>query len=137
LHLLLNLASTVILGPESRGTHTQILLSQIEDSLNSRGPVPHIYISQKEDGPVIPPGSGFPFRRLLRLAVLQWRYLTLPPHGPLNCSELSFLLHSVSVSTEICCVKIWFPRIHLHGNVFVNSIPSNGSTCHNIYRHLI
>jgi hypothetical protein len=29
-----------------------------------------IYIPQEEDGPVIPPGTGFPFRRFLRLAGL-------------------------------------------------------------------
>jgi hypothetical protein len=31
-------------------------------------------------GPVIPPGTGFLFRRLLRLAGLRWRYSTPPPH---------------------------------------------------------
>jgi hypothetical protein len=31
------------------------------------GPAPYIYIPQKQGGPVIPPGIGFPFRRLLRL----------------------------------------------------------------------
>jgi hypothetical protein len=30
--------------------------------------------------PVINPGTGFPIRRLLRLAGLQWRYSTAPPH---------------------------------------------------------
>jgi hypothetical protein len=38
------------------------------------GPGPRIYISQKQGGPVIPPGTGFFFRRLLRLAWLRWRY---------------------------------------------------------------
>jgi hypothetical protein len=52
--LQLVLASAVILGSESRGTHDHILLSQIRD---------------------------FPFRRLLRLAGLRWRYSTPPPHG--------------------------------------------------------
>jgi hypothetical protein len=49
LQLLLDLASAVILGSQSRGTrdHTRILLSQIPD---------------------------FPFRRLLRLSGLRWRY---------------------------------------------------------------
>jgi hypothetical protein len=32
------------------------------------GPSPRIYIPQEQGGPVIPPGTGFPFRRLLRLA---------------------------------------------------------------------
>jgi hypothetical protein len=52
LQLLLALASAVILGSETRGTRDHILLSQIRD---------------------------FPFRRLLRLAELWWRYSTPPP----------------------------------------------------------
>jgi hypothetical protein len=31
----------------------------------SGGPGPHIYISQELESPIIPPGTGFPFRRLL------------------------------------------------------------------------
>jgi hypothetical protein len=54
LQLLLALASAVIYGSDSRGTRDRILLSQIRD---------------------------FPFRRLLRLAGLRWRYSTPPPHG--------------------------------------------------------
>jgi hypothetical protein len=53
LQLLLALTSSVILGPESRGTCNGILLSQIGD---------------------------VPYCRLLRLAGLQWRYSTPPPH---------------------------------------------------------
>jgi hypothetical protein len=34
------------------------------------GPGPRIYIPQEQGGPGIPPGTGFPFRRLLRLARL-------------------------------------------------------------------
>jgi hypothetical protein len=34
------------------------------------GPGPRIYISQEQGGPVITPGTGFPFLRLLRLAGL-------------------------------------------------------------------
>jgi hypothetical protein len=63
LQLLVALASAVIFGSEYRGTRDHILLSQIRD---------------------------FPFRRLLRLAELRWRYSTPPPHGYLfrlaNCS---------------------------------------------------
>jgi hypothetical protein len=47
-------ASTVIFGSESHGNCDHILLSQIRD---------------------------FPFRSLLRLAGLRWRYSTPPPHG--------------------------------------------------------
>jgi hypothetical protein len=35
------------------------------------------------------------------------------------------------VSQEMCSVLSCLPRIHRHGNVFVNAFPSNGSTCHN------
>jgi hypothetical protein len=52
--LLLALASAVILGSQPIGTRDRILLSQIWD---------------------------FPFRRLLRLAGLRWKYSTPPPHA--------------------------------------------------------
>jgi hypothetical protein len=45
------------------------------------GPGPRIDIPQEQGDPVIPPGTGFPFRHLLRLAGLRWRYSTQPPHG--------------------------------------------------------
>jgi hypothetical protein len=83
LQLLLGLASTVIFGSESRGTRDHILLSDIRD---------------------------FPFRRLLRLAGLRWRYSTPPPHGtrksvvltmgklcPYNCSHISTWDQDLSV----------------------------------------
>jgi hypothetical protein len=38
------------------------------------GPGPRIYIPQGQDGSVIPPGNGFIFHRLIRLARVQWRY---------------------------------------------------------------
>jgi hypothetical protein len=44
------------------------------------GPGPRIYTPQKQGGPVIPPGTGFTFRRLLRLAGILWRYSNPPPH---------------------------------------------------------
>jgi hypothetical protein len=81
LQLLLVLASAVILRYESRGTHGPILPSQIPDSPNLEGQVPGVYIPQEEGGPVLPPGTGFPFRRLLRLAGLRWRYSNPSPRG--------------------------------------------------------
>jgi hypothetical protein len=41
---------------------------------------PYLYL-QVHGGPVIHPGTGFFFRRLLRLTGLWWRYSKLPPHG--------------------------------------------------------
>jgi hypothetical protein len=46
-----------------------------------RGPGPRIYIAQEHGDPVIPLGTGFPFRRLLRLAGLRRRYSNPPPRG--------------------------------------------------------
>jgi hypothetical protein len=67
LQLLLVLASAVILRSESRGTRAYFTLS---DSRLSQpgGPGARIYIPQEQGGPVILPGTGIPFRRLLRLA---------------------------------------------------------------------
>jgi hypothetical protein len=65
LQLLLALASAVILGTESRGTRGHMLLSQIRD---------------------------FPFRRLLRLAGLQWGYPTPPPHRYCRFSTEPFFI---------------------------------------------
>jgi hypothetical protein len=65
-HMLLVLANAVFLGSESLGTRDRILLSQIWD---------------------------FPFRRLLRLAVSQWRYPTPPPHrgGSISTYNLEYI----------------------------------------------
>jgi hypothetical protein len=71
LRLLLVLASAVILMSESSGTHEHVLLSQIRDSAKPGGLGPRIYIPQEQGGPVIPPGTGFPFNRLLQLAGLR------------------------------------------------------------------
>jgi hypothetical protein len=45
------------------------------------GPSARIYIPQEQGGPIIPPGTGLPFRRLPRLAGRRWRYSNLPAHG--------------------------------------------------------
>jgi hypothetical protein len=45
------------------------------------GPSPRIYIPQEQGGPLIPPGTGFTFRRLLLFAGLWWRYSNPLPHG--------------------------------------------------------
>jgi hypothetical protein len=86
LQLLLVLASAVILVSESCGTHDHILLSRIHHQPG--GPGPHIYILQEQGGPVIPPGTGFPFQCLLWLAELRWRYSYLPPRGGPNWLQL-------------------------------------------------
>jgi hypothetical protein len=63
-------------------SHSQVRVPVSDSRLpQPGGPGPRIYIPQVLGGPVILPGTGFPFRRLLRLAGLRWRYSTPPPHG--------------------------------------------------------
>jgi hypothetical protein len=54
------------------------------------GPGFCIYIPQEQGGPVIPPGTGFPLRRLLRLAGLRWRYFNPPPTWRARCPVYIF-----------------------------------------------
>jgi hypothetical protein len=86
LQLLLALASAVILRLESRGTRDHILLSQIRDSPNLEG---QVRVPQERGSPVIPPGTGFPFRRLLRLAGIRWRYSN-PPSEYTNTFQIIY-----------------------------------------------
>jgi hypothetical protein len=51
---------------------------------------PRIYIPNEKGGPVISPGTGFPFRRLLRLAGLRWRYSNPPPRGEILLQSQSY-----------------------------------------------
>jgi hypothetical protein len=78
--LLLGFATAVTLGSKSRRTHEHILLSHMRHP-QPRGSGPHIYIPPEQGDPIIPPGIGFPFRRLLRLAGLRWWYSNPPLHG--------------------------------------------------------
>jgi hypothetical protein len=68
--LLLGLARAVTLGSKYRRTHGHILLSHLRLP-QLGGPSSRIYIPQEQGGPVIPPGTVFPFCRLLRLAGLR------------------------------------------------------------------
>jgi hypothetical protein len=61
---------------------TVIFLQSKVVSLKSNPPTWRtIYVPQWQGGPVIPAGTRFPFRRLLRLARLRWRCSNPPPYG--------------------------------------------------------
>jgi hypothetical protein len=79
-----------------RGTHDHILLSQIRDSPNLEGHVPIFISPRNRVDQLYSPGTGFPFRRLLRLAGLRWSYSNPPPHGShwLFTTELFFITTS-------------------------------------------
>jgi hypothetical protein len=49
------------------------------------GSVPRIYVPSDRVGSVISPGTASPFRGLLRIAGLRWRYSNPPPRQKLLC----------------------------------------------------
>jgi hypothetical protein len=76
----MGLSFTIPAGPRQR-SHTQVRVPRVSwphfTVSGSRlpqpgGPGSRIYIPQERGGPVIPPGTGFLFRRLQRLAGLWW-----------------------------------------------------------------
>jgi hypothetical protein len=81
LRLLLVLTSAVILRSESRGTRRPHFTVSDSRLPQPGGPGSRIYIPQEQGGPVMSPGTGFPFRRLLRLAGLRWPGYTLQALG--------------------------------------------------------
>jgi hypothetical protein len=65
-----------------------------------------IYVPQEQGHPVIPQSTGIPFRCLLRLAGLRWRYSNPPSQGvELVCSVLfcSVLFCSILFSSLLFC----------------------------------
>jgi hypothetical protein len=76
------------------------------------GSGPRIHIPQEHGGPIITPDTGFPFRGLLRLAGLRWRYSNPPPRGEvtdsLNCTANCPQISSPALTTQktqplYCC----------------------------------
>jgi hypothetical protein len=70
----------VIPESKSRRTDDTILLSHVRLP-QPRGTGLRIYIPQKQGGPVIPPGTGFPFCLFLRPAGTTVEVLDQPAHG--------------------------------------------------------
>jgi hypothetical protein len=84
----MGLSITIAAGVRQRG-HSQVRVPRdswphftVSDSRLPQpgGSGPSICISQEQGGPIIPLGTGFPFRHLLRLSGLRCRYSTLSPH---------------------------------------------------------
>jgi hypothetical protein len=72
------ICSVITQWSESRRTRNRTLLSHVRLP-EPGGPGSRIYIPLEQGGPVIAPGTGFPLRRLLRLAGLRWRYSNPSP----------------------------------------------------------
>jgi hypothetical protein len=127
---------------EPRRTHNHILLSYMR-LLQPGGPGPHIYILQEHGGPVIPPGTGFPFRRLLRLAGLRRRYTNPPPHGANSCC-ISFwwyiyIYKRISVADRLCGLVVGVPSYRSRGPGFPalpDFLKSSGSVTWSVGRKI-
>jgi hypothetical protein len=97
----MGLSFTIAAGPRQCSPRDRVprdswLYFTVSDSrLSTPGGIgPRIYIPQEEGGPVISPGIGFPFHRLLRLSGLRWKYSIPPPHGVTESTELESSLYS-------------------------------------------
>jgi hypothetical protein len=77
----IGLSFTIAAGPRQR-SHSRVRCLRFEILPTWRARSRYLY----------PPGTGFPFRRLLRLAGLRWRYLNPPPCGEL---KTEFLINNV------------------------------------------
>jgi hypothetical protein len=82
------LSFTIAAGPRQRnhfsdpsptGLMPMFYCLRFETAPTWRARSPRIYILQEKGDPVIPLGIGFPFRHLLRLAGLCWKYSNKPP----------------------------------------------------------
>jgi hypothetical protein len=101
------LTSWVILGSVSRETHDHILQAQIRDPPppNLVDQVPVFISHRNRVARLYPPGTGFPFRRLLLLAGLRWPGLTLQALGSLFVASY----HSQGYGGPVIPSRHWVP----------------------------
>jgi hypothetical protein len=72
-----------------------------------RRPGPSIYIPQEQRGPVTTPGTGFTFRRLLRLAAQKTASLLLRAFTYVKMCLLSHCLETGCITPLFyCCVRV-------------------------------
>jgi hypothetical protein len=77
-------------------------------------PGSRIYMPQGQGGIIIPPGTGYPLRRLSRLAGLRWGYSNPPPTG-----------------------RARLPNLHPPGTGWYNYTPGHGSSGSSGFTHLL
>jgi hypothetical protein len=132
LQLLLVLASAVILVSQSLGARDHILLSQIRDFPQRRGPGPHIYIPQEQGGPVYPQELGSFF---------------VASYDSQGCDGLSlYRLRMDNIVKSLilvayCCMRYpatsCLTRICLRWILIVEQLPNKGNPCYNILRSFL
>jgi hypothetical protein len=131
----MGLSFTIAAGPRQR-RHSQVRV--LRDSWphftvsvsrlpQPGGSGPRIYIPQEQGGPVIPPVTGFPFRRILRHAGLRWRYSNPPPRWISLNSRASCLQDNSSVRTTEKTQPLY-----CWGGVFTASVHSKNCSAYHI-----
>jgi hypothetical protein len=153
----MGLSFTIAAGPRQR-SHSHVRVPRdswphftVPDSRlpEPGGLGPHNYIPQKQGGPITPPGTGFSFRRLLRLTRIRWRYSTPPLfRSPVYRLGTDRIENTTSNSSIVACVSVaairWFG---CRGNVFTQPLRCNARllwlhysgfepSCHNVYIYI-
>jgi hypothetical protein len=114
----------LFLGPSPKGLMTTFSVSDSRLPQPGR-PGPHIYIPQERGGPVIPPGTWFPFRPLY-IALAQTAQKT---SSIIACS----LVAGETTCPQSCSLAT---GVILYCRQFTQLLLANGSTCQNIFRYL-
>jgi hypothetical protein len=110
------------LGPSPAGLVTTFYCLRFETPPTWRLS-PRTYIPQEQGGPVIPPGTGFPFCRLLQLAGLRWRYSNPPPRGTLRWIWVRVTLWLV---VYLQSVRLGTEPLETHGQNFFSQMNTFG-----------
>jgi hypothetical protein len=87
------------------------------------GSGPHIYIPQQQGGPVIPPGTAFPSRRLLHIAGLRWRHSTPPTHGFTDLANSKLVSVITSRNEQFRKHRSLLYSDRFHGNILGKRYP--------------
>jgi hypothetical protein len=113
--LLLLRASTMILASESHGTHDSASLTQSRSQLLTPPTwrTRSLYLCPPVTRcPVIPPGTRFHFRRLLRLARLRWRYSNPPPPREKSMySDVNYYVPSLYYLKKVDRIECYSQRL--------------------------
>jgi hypothetical protein len=154
----MGLSFTIAAGPHQR-SHSQVRVPRdswphftVSDSrlLQPGAPGSRVCIPQEQGGPVIPPGAGIPFRRLLWLAELRWRYSNPPPHvifltgssqlsslQPLCTDRVGYTVTNSNSIVEESCLPIRCLETGCITPLFIRLLHSNGCTHYNTVTKLV
>jgi hypothetical protein len=130
LQLLLDLASTVIIASDSpAGFMTMFYCLSFKTAQTWKAMSP-FYMASETGCPVINPGSGFHFRRLLGLAGLRWMYWNPPPNGKTASASLGSSLYSLkedpTENTPVSIITLLLLAFRFRGNVFTEPMLRKG-----------